>query len=419
MRLPMSKLRAIVDEINRIPLNLGNQATKMCKIFSQSDEWMIKYYSLLTRCEIECSYTPSDAELMTVDSKESLKIQELSAAVADADTDLSIDLEEVIKLREILDTTQGWIDQVNAIATKNDPRKKGKQVKYTMEDISDLMERSSSMIVDVTDELEHLKVEQSIVVSWRLQAQQTIREIIIEFKDFRKDRDDSSDVIESKNIASETPHDAPDIPPPEDLMQLGHQIAPGSMTTRHIDSRRGISITSCSSGSVTPALAENGSKHLFSLVSSYVRSVKSVNVLTPEGEVADELNEVVSWLTKTFRLINNPSDIYDKKNYSKLDKAIESGQMLADFNNLLALKIPEDIALVDELRQSWAAAVKDDIGRLLNLQIQRDTFVEWCEKATGVLSATDKKVTLDELRELEKQSSGFPPCKYLPACDLF
>jgi hypothetical protein len=407
----MSKLREIVDEINRIPLNLGNQATKMCKIFSQSDEWMIKYYPLLTRCEIECSYTPAVAELITVDSKKSLKIEELSAAVADADSDLSIDLEEVVKMREILDKTQGWIDQVNAIATKNDPRKKGKQVKYTMEDVSDLIERSSSMIVDVTDELEHLKVEQSIIVSWRLQAQQTIREIITEFKNFRKDRDECSEVIESKNVSSETPSDASDIPPPDDLTQLGHQTAPGSMTTRHIDSRRGLSITSCSSGSVTPALAEIGSKHLFSLVSSYVRSVKSVNILSPEGEVADELNEVVAWLTKTFRLINNPSDIYDKKNYSKLDKTIESGQMLVDFTNLVALEIPEDIKLVDELRQSWAAAVKDDIARLLNMQIQRDTFVEWCEKATGILSLTDKKVTLDDLRELEQQSSGFPPCK--------
>jgi hypothetical protein len=267
------------------------------------------------------------------------------------------------------------------------------------------------MIVDVTDELEHLKVEQSIIVSWRLQAQQTIREIITEFKNFRKDRDECSEVIESKNVSSETPSDASDNPPPDDLTQLGHQTAPGSMTTRHIDSRRGLSITSCSSGSVTPALAEIGSKHLFSLVSSYVRSVKSVNILSPEGEVADELNEVVAWLTKTFRLINNPSDIYDKKNYSKLDKTIESGQMLVDFTNLVALEIPEDIKLVDELRQSWAAAVKDDIARLLNMQIQRDTFVEWCEKATGILSLTDKKVTLDDLRELEQQSSGFPPCK--------
>ena len=66
----------------------------------------------------------------------------------------------------------------------------------------------------------------------------------------------------------------------------------------------------------------------FSLVSSYFRIVKSMNVITPEAGVADELNDVVAWLTKTFRLMNNPSDIYDRKNYSKLDKAIESGQIL-------------------------------------------------------------------------------------------
>lgn len=403
--LPMSKLRAIVDDVNRIPLNLGNQATKICRIFSQADEWMVKYYPLMTRCGIECSYTPADAESMAVESTKSLKIEELSEAVADAHSDLSVDLEEVVKMREILEKTQSWIDQVNAIATKSDARKKGKQAKHTMEDISDLIEESSSMIVDVTDELEHLKLEQSVMVSWRLQAQQTIREIITAFITFRKERADApSEVMERKNVTS-------DIPPGEDLTHVEQQNVPGSMTTRHIDSRRGTLFNSCSSGSETPAFAENGGKHLFSLVSSYVKSVKSMNVLTPEGEVADELNEVVAWLTKTSRLMNSPSDIYDRKNYSKLDKAIESGQILVDFNNLVALEIPEDANLVDELRQSWAAAVKDDVGRLLVLQVQRDKFVEWCEKAAGILSSTDKKVSIDDLKELEQETAGFPSCK--------
>ena len=402
--LPIYKLRAIVDEVNRIPLNLGNQATKICKMFSQADEWMMKYYPLMARCGIECSYTPADAESMAIEPTKPLKIEELSSAVADADSDLSVDLEEVVNMRVILEQTQNWIDQVNGISTKTDTRKKGKQAKYTMEDIADLMKESPSMIVDVTDELEHLKLEQSIMVSWRLQAQQTIREIISAFNTFRKERADAcSEVMEPDNNAS-------DVSPGEDLMQLVHQIVPGSMTTRHIDLRRGISINSCPSGSETPAYAEIGGKHLFSLVSSYFRSVKSMNVITPEAGVADELNDVVAWLTKTFRLMNNPSDIYDRKNYSKLDKAIESGQILVDFNNLVALEIPEDTKLVGDLRQSWAAAVEDDIGRLLDLQIQRDKFVEWCEKATGIISSTDKKVTIDELKELEKQSAGFPSC---------
>jgi hypothetical protein len=380
-------------------------------MFSQADEWITKYYPLMARCGIKCSYTPSDAESVAVESTKPLKIEELSAAVADADSDLSVDLEEVVKMRKILEQNQNWIDQANAIGTMTDTRKKGKQAKYTMEDISNLIKESSSMIVDVADELEHLKLEQSIMVSWRLQAQQTIREIITEFNTFRKERADAcTEVTETNNFAS-------DMSPGEDLTQSVYRIVPGSMTTRHIDSRRGI-INSSPSGSETPAYAEIGGKHLFSLVSSYVRSVKSLNVITPEGGVADELNDVAAWLTKTFRLMNNPSDIYDRKNYSKLDKAIESGQILVDFNNLVALEIPEDVKLVGELRQSWAAAVEDDIGCLLDLQIQRDKFVEWCEKAAGIISSTDKKMSIDDLIELEKQGASFPSCTSFSTCVL-
>ena len=50
----------------------------------------------------------------------SLKINELSTAVADADTDLTIDLDVIVKLRDILNQAQIWIDQVNDVVPKHD-----------------------------------------------------------------------------------------------------------------------------------------------------------------------------------------------------------------------------------------------------------------------------------------------------------
>ena len=72
----------------------------------------------------------------------------------------------------------------------------------------------------------------------------------------------------------------------------------------------------------------------------------------------------------------------------------------------------EDMELLDDLRQSWAAAVNNDNARLLDLQNRRDKFVELCEKADGAISSTDKKVPIETLKELELQSASFPQCEY-------
>ena len=115
-------------------------------------------------------------------------------------------------------------------------------------------------------------------------------------------------------------------------------------------------------------------------------------------------------------MTNNSSDVYDKKNYLKLDKIIESGRKLVDFDILEAIDIPEDASLLGELRESWAAAVKDDLEKLLELQIQRDKFVEWSERVNVLLTLSDKKVSINQLKELDEQSAVFPSCKSSSLC---
>ena len=399
MLLPMSKLHTIVEEANQIPLNLGNPATKMNRIFTACDEWMGTYYPLVKRCGIECTYTPTHVESELVeDSARTLKIEELSTAVSDADSDLSIDLEVVVKMRQILEKAQSWIDKVDDIAPKKDAKKKGKQDKHPLNELSNLIDESSTIIVDVKDELERLRLEQSNTASWRLQAQQTLREIVLAFNNFRKERADICSGGEgANNLAS-----------PATSSQ-------GSMTTRNINSRRrSTSVDKADKTTKGPAKASgpayvgNGGNHLFALVTNFLNSVKAMNILTPEGNIADELNDITSWFTKTFNLMNNMSDIYDRKNFSKLDKLIKSGQKLANYKTKMSEKIPEDPQLLDDLRQSWASAVKDDTTRLLELQSERDRFVEWCEKADEIISSTDKKVPIETLKELEEQSATFP-----------
>ena len=435
----MSKLHTIVEEVNKIPLNLGNPATKMNRIHSQAEEWMKDNYGLIKRCGIVCSYVPpdsvaddDDAATKAKESEEETKgkitIDELSEAVDEADSDLSMDLEVVVQMRELLEKAQEWIDQVNAIvapSSKPDSRKKGGGVeKHSMEEISNLIESSSTLIVDVAEELERLKLEQSAAMSWRLKAQQTLKEIMAAFDNFRKERADVCSGVDSNDSAPEAATNPPaetttaapstdvDLPIPV----AANNIATDSMTTRNINSRRRALSNAGTSGGETPAIVENnGGEHLFPLITAFIKSVKSLNILTPEGSLADELNEVMNWFTKTFKLMNTTSssdNVYDRKNFSKLDKSIESGQRLINFDGVMAEEIPEDTSLVDALRKSYAAAVKDDIDRLLELQSKRDKYIKWCEKADGLISSKEKKVSMETLIELDEQSADFPSCEY-------
>lgn len=398
--LQMSKLSAIVEEVNRIPINLGNPSMKMNRIFLQADEWMKKYYPLIKRCGIECAYTPEGAESVVEKLTKKLKIDELYAAIADADSDLTIDLDVITKMRDILKQAQDWIDRVSAVLPKNDARKKGKQEKHHMKDLSDLIDESQNIIIDVSDELERLKLEQTTTSSWRLQAQLVIKEIITAFLDFRTERESVCPAVGDKQITVAS-----------DIVASEFLDGDSNMTTRNINSRRPSTSIVGTSGSLTPAIVELEGKQIYSLVSNFVKSAKAINTITPEGEVADELNDVIAWLTKSSKLLNSPSEIYDRKVISKLDKCIETGQKLVDFENITAVEIPEDRKLVADFRQSWAAVVKDDIVRLVNLQTQRDKFVEWCKMADSILTSTEKKVSVDTLMQLKLQCSAFPSCK--------
>ena len=411
----MSELRTVVDEVNQIPLNLGNPSTKTHRIFTQADDWMKTYYPLLKRCGINCSYVPDKVDVVKEETMGRLKVEELSEAVEEADSNVSVNLDEVVKIRELLDVANTWLDQVNEVAPKNETqKKKGKQPereKHSMKEISDLIDQSPGIIVDITDELERLKLEQSTTLSWRLRSQQILREIIASFAGFRKERAEvcSYALGPSKSTPETLPVAATDSSAP-----LANQVLAGSMTTRHINSRRGAvskKSSAATSGSVTPSYQENGGKILIPLATSYLKSAKSINTITPEGSVADELNDVMSWFTKVFKVTSNPSDAYDRNNFSKLEKAIENGQTLLNLDAVNVEEIPEDKNLINDLRQGWTAAVKDDVDRLLDLKSQRDKFVAWCEQADELISSTDKKVEIDILKELYEQSASFPESK--------
>jgi hypothetical protein len=387
--LSMSKLHSIAEEVNKIPLNLGNPALRMNRIYSQAESWIKKYYALVQRCGIECSYVPPDAGA-SFEPVGLLNIDDLDEAVSDADSDIPFDLSEVVEMRKILEKSQIWVDKASAIAP-SDGSKGGKE-KHSLVEITDLLQEAPTILVDIESDVERLITVQKTVESWRIQARQNLRDIISAFNEFQNEKSTSSDTNGAADPSSHCVTELENAP----------SVSSGEEVTRS-DSN----VTDSSIADATSTV--NGSKTVFTLVSNFIKSVKSMTIETQEGNIAEELSEVISWFARAFKMIGSASEVFDKRNFTKLDKTIQSGQKLIKFNRMK--EIVEDATLIYDLRESWAAVVKDDIERLLDLQRKRDLFLEWCTNADEIISSSDQKVPIDSLKELDQQCSGYPSSK--------
>jgi len=377
LRLPISKLHEIAEEVNKIPLNLGNPATRMNRIYSQAEAWVNKYHVLVKRCGIECSYVPPGAA--SNESVELLTIEDLDEAVSDADADIPFDLTEVVEMRSILEKAQEWVEKATAIAPSDDTPKKGGKEKHSLAEITDLLEEAPAILVDISSDVDRLTTVRETVESWRILARQNLRDIISAFNAFQNDRSNtkgSNDAAPTSNGEAK-----PETAQIGDTTDTGTSVADST-------------------------LIGNGPNTAFTLVSNFIKSVKSMTIETQEGNISEELNEAISWFNRASKMIDSASEVFDKRNFTKLDKTIQSGRKLIKFSRMK--EIAEDATLIYDLRESWAAVVNDDIERLMELQRKRDKFLEWCEHADEIVSSSDKKVSVDTLNELEQQSVGYP-----------
>ena len=415
--MPLSKLQTIVEEVNKIPINIGNSATKMIRLFAQAEEWMEKYYHLLKLCDIQCSYIPPTVD-QDLDLTGSAKIDQLQEAVSEAESELSVDLEEVIRLKEIARTTQSWIDRAAVFYSKNHTsaasvkkkRPSNSDDRHTMEEMASLIVEASALQVDISEELNLLKIEQSKVQAWRLHMQQAIKEIISSFGNYSHERASLCSGELGKNSVSNTisqpaKPDQPEVVSSNTMRQ--------NVTRQQVKSRSNSFATDDTgkSGAATPLPTEVVEQNAFPLVTTFLRGVKSMKILTPESLLADELGDSMSWLAKSFKYLSSQREAYDRKNSSALDKLIKSGQSLLKFKTSVK-EIPEDPSLVDNLRDCWASIVNSDLDMLVDLKDKRSKFFDWCEKADEIISDADTKIPIETLQKLKDESASYPASEF-------
>lgn len=445
-------LRQVVAELNEIPANLGNPATKMKRVLSQAESWYDDHKTLLGSCGVhveededdegENDDTPmdtsniSDGAQNTSDLPSNKKIQyDILKEAVDSALDVSLDLEEALALKKLLDDSQDWYDRAMGVAPKRSKRsargkKKGETSapeKPTLEDLLILVKEAPDQLIDTTVALQRLNMQLNDIQSWRLQAQCTLRDIVNALQDLRNERKlrlgapeallsnssimamKENDKEEDGATSTKTDGDA------KDEMAGSAENDNDKMDVDNAPSSNGASqeiVPDVEANSVVGESGESSTKlGAYQLIANFLKEAKATGIYTVEEEIAELLENVSEWLSKAAGYIAHPSKLFVKKNFKELDRFIEDGQYLlrtAESSDYSQDGHVDDSSLLSELTTAWSLLVSDEKIRLEKLQFRRDQFKEWDEKVKEVIEEEEKRLSLDVLRDLLKQGTIYP-----------
>mmetsp|Transcript_7974 Transcript_7974/g.11791 ORF Transcript_7974/g.11791 Transcript_7974/m.11791 type:complete len:1472 (+) Transcript_7974:701-5116(+) len=435
--ISVKKLRQIVDEANAIPANLGNAMIKINRIFSQAEKWMEKHHRILVRCGIDCSVVrktlppPSQASGGTWATR-----VELQNAVSTAASDVPVDLEEALELQHILDKVQDWFDRATIVAPKRSTRMRknrgsAAQEKYSLDELSSLVEEASILPVDTGEELERLKIQLSMVQSWQLQAQRDMRDITNTFHVMRKERTacyGAPDRFQKRNNVFDEASGLPGpVKVPSALKAIGGNS--GNCTASSPESGAGMATTTqrvdspSKMAAAVPATKRlmvnyskvqpliNVEKSVHKMIATLLKSARSIGARTAEERIAELLEKVSPWCVRASCIIASPDEVFEKKYFKELDNFIQDAEkLLALRENTIEKESQnfEDTTLIRDLCDSWSFVISDEKVRLETIRERRDEFQDWSSKAQTLLSSTDKKLSLSVLNELADEASMYP-----------
>ena len=205
--LSLKKLRTIVEEGGAIHANIGSATLKMTRILGQADEWLKAHEPVLLRCGVikKDGYNPRENAYITVDA--------MNAAAESAASHVSLDLDEAITVKRLVERVKDWLDRVASAAPKRSKRqRRGRKAKYSVDDIIQLINEAGDLPVDTTEDVNRLQMQLSAVQEWRAKARQDLENISIGFQKLREVVDDvygsPSEYSRSQNEKSSTTEDS-------------------------------------------------------------------------------------------------------------------------------------------------------------------------------------------------------------------
>jgi len=295
----------------------------------------------------------------------------------------------------MVEKVQHWFDRANLFAPKRNKRgKKDCQEKHTMEEVVNLIEESPSIPMDTHVEVGRLRMLLSDVQSWRIQVHCELREIANSFKLLREARigyyGEPEKFIESMMNGNKDSTSLIEDCPEQPLA----------------------SIEDCQNQNMPVKILLSGGKNVYKMVANVVKSAESVNVVSFEEEVTQNLQNVAHWCKEAAKIIASPIDVFiDKMKLEDLVELINSGENLLSQESELESKKDQfdDEDLIVDLNKSWKTLASDDITRLKQLRLRREEFKEWCKKVKDLLDDKEKKIQLDDLKKLAEESKIYPP----------
>ena len=415
--LSITKLRTIVDEGNDIYSNIGNSVSKISRILSQAEKWYNSHLSLLQHCGISLK----DGVIET-SPKPFITIQEMSAAVEAARMDVSLDLDEAMELRKILSKSRSWNERVTLIAPKRNKRhSRGSRSKFRLEDLIWLIEEASNLPIDTNESVNRLQIQLNEVEIWRSEALKALQDILIEFGGLKSHVQDVYG--EAKEYSIERISDSCD----SDEESVNYQRGESSSISLNTDTKDHVEGIDTNGDKAAEAMGEsisgseedvqasdrgsNSALTVFRLIRELKEETKDISVITAEGEIGELLDTVSKWCIKSFKYLNTPREVFDKRFFGAFDRFITEGENLCVLSFNSESHSNSSDRLSERLFGAWGSVVRDQLLRLTILKREREKFEAWCKHASRVLS-DEKKLTAQKLADLAKSSRHFPASKY-------
>ena len=392
-----------MEESTGIYVSLGSPTNRMARVLAQADAWFEKHGHVVKKT------------IGTPEERGFVNHQEIADAVASAASDVAVDLEEAIVLKETCAKMKDWSERASFAAPKRSKRMgksklATKVVRYRVNDLVQLIEEADDLPADTREEVDRLKRQLNDVHTWRIKAHGDLKGLIGGFKalasaiEVKYGSEADFQCGDSKDNENEDGSSLNDpIGGDSDVKSKNRSQTSGdnAMDTSDNDSKGDDSDVQ---------LGTRGNSNVIKSIESLLSEGKQSGVLTTEEELASDLQEVSKWCFKSLKFLERPRDLYEKRAHRAFDTFVKAGGELVDAQRSRHL---DDSELEGDLKSSWMAVVSSQLVRLRKLQAHRDEFSEWSKKAHPLISSKEKRLSLKAIQDLAQESHRFPASKYL------
>eukprot|EP00980_Cylindrotheca_fusiformis_P010998 scaffold2526_cov131-Cylindrotheca_fusiformis.AAC.14 len=407
--LSLAKLRTIVEAERRIFANLGNAASKISRILAQSENWYKKYKSLLVKCNLE--------PLGGTDDQTRVELSEMEEAVESAEAEISLDLEEAVALKRLVEKTRKWFDRVAIVAPSRSRRQSriGRSI-FTVDDLIELIDESSGIPVEVESDVERLRMQLNAIQTWRLNTSHELQRIAYGFVELRESMTSAYGLPSefrldrfSKLAGWDGQGHGPEDESGRDFETVELEDQP-LKTTGSVDMVSSAALSSDTAAFIASGREEKGGSDVHRMIRDLRDSAKRNGVMTVEAEIADLLERVSRWCLRSLKYLNSPREVYDKRFFGAFDRFLGEGNELVE--KYESNQKESERTSYESLASSWSGMVVDQLERLRVLRSDRAKFIQWCEVANKMLS-DEKKLTIEKLKDLAEKSRCFPAVRGL------